>query len=111
MVTYGEFIQTKAAQAEADSKFRKHLNNKIKDGYKLIKMKRGTRGTLDYGKTILMMSIESALKNINPKIKPYIFVMRWNFGLLRGDNPLEFKMYKQKSAAEKQYKTWVSMLD
>ena len=111
MVTYGEFIKTKAAQAEADSKIRKYMNEQIRDGYKLIKSKKGTHGTLDYGKIVLLMSKESSLKDINPKAKPYIFVMRWNFGRLRGSNPLEFKMYKLKSAADKQYASWVRMLD
>jgi hypothetical protein len=111
MTTIGEYIKTKAAHAEADSKFRKYLNSQIKDGYKLIKYKKGTRGTLDYGKSVLMFTRESALKDINPKVKPYIFIMRWNFGVVRGSNPYEFKMFKLKSVAEKQYATWVRMMD
>ena len=111
MVTYGEFIKTKAAQAEADSRIRKYMNEQIRDGYKLIKFKKGSRGTLDYGRIVLMMSRESPMKEINPKTKPFIFVMRWNFGLVRGTTPIEFKMFKQRVAAEKQYKSWVSMLD
>lgn len=111
MTTIGEYIKTKAAQAEADSKIRKYINNQIKDGYKLIKYKKGTRGTLDYGKVVSMFTRESALKDINPKAKPYIFVTRWNFGIVRGSKPHEFKLFKLKSAAEKQYAMWVRMLD
>jgi hypothetical protein len=111
MTTYGEYIKTKAAQSEADSHFRRYLNNQIKGGYKLIKLKKGSRGSLDYGKTVLLMSHESGLEDIDPKAKPYLFVMRWNFGLVRGSKPLEFKMFKLRSAAEKQYQTWVRMLD
>jgi len=109
MATYGEFIKTKEAQAEADSKIRRHLNNQIKDGYKLIKSKKGTKGTLDYGMIVLMMSHESSLKDLIPKSKPYIFVMRWNLG--RARTSFEHKLYKQRPAAEKQYKRWVSMMD
>lgn len=109
MVTYGEFIKTKAAQAEADSKIRRYLNEQIRDGYKLIKFKKGTRGTLDYGKIVLMMTKESSLKNINPKAKPHIFVLRWNYG--RAHVSFDHKLFKLKSAAEKQYKSWVSMMD
>ena len=111
MTTYGEYIKTKAAQSEADSKIRKYLNIQIKDGYKLIKFKKGSKGSLDYGKIVLMMDKESSLKNINPKAKPYIFVLRWNFALVRGDKPYDFKMFKLRSAAEKHYQRWVSMLD
>jgi hypothetical protein len=111
MTTYGEYIKTKAAQAEADSKYRRYLNAQIKGGYNLIKSKKGSRGSLDYGKTILLMSHESSLEDIDPKSKPYFFVMRWNFGLVRGSKPLEFKMFKLQSAAEKQYRIWVGMLD
>ena len=111
MTTIGEYIKTKAAQAEVDSKIRKYINTQIKDGYKLIKYKKGTRGTLDYGKVVLMFTRESALKDIRPKIKPNVFVMRWNFGIVRGSNPYEFKLFKLKSAAEKQYASWVRMLD
>jgi hypothetical protein len=109
MVTYGEFIKTKAAQAEADSKIRKYLNEQLRDGYKLIKSKKGTRGSLDYGKIVLMMSHESSLKDINPKAKPYIFVLRWNFG--RAHHSFDSKLFKLKSAAEKQYTSWVRMMD
>ena len=109
MVTYGEFIKTKAAQAEADSKIRRYLNEQIRDGYKLIKSKKGTRGSLDYGKIVLMMSKESSLKDINPKAKPHIFVMRWNFG--RFGHSFDSKLYKLKSAADKQYASWVRMMD
>lgn len=106
MTTYGEYIKTKEAQAEADSKTRKYINKYIKDGFKLIKYKKGTRGTLDYGKTVLMFSMDSVIRS-----KPYIFVMRWNYGLSRPENNIEHKMFKLRSAAEKQYQTWVRMLD
>lgn len=111
MATIGEYIKTKAAQVEADSKIRKYINIQVKDGYKLIKYKKGTRGTLDYGKVVLMFTHESALKDINPKIKPHIFVMRWNFGIVKSSNPFEFKMFKLKSAAERQYASWIRMMD
>jgi len=111
MATIGEYIKTKAAQVEADSKIRKYINNQIKDGYKLIKYKKGTHGTLDYGKVVLMFTRESTLKDINSKAKPHVCVMRWNFGIVRGSNPYEFKLFKLKSAAEKQYATWIRMLD
>ena len=111
MTTIGEYIKTKAAQTEADSKIRKYINTQIKDGYKLIKYKKGTRGTLDYGKVVLMFTRDPALKDINPKAKPHIVVMRWNFGIVRGSNPYESKLFKLKSAAEKQYTSWVRMMN
>ena len=106
MTTYGEYIKTKAAQAEADSKIRKNINKWIKDGFKLIKYKKGSRGTLDYGKSVLMFSHESIIRS-----KPYIFVMRWNYGLSHSSNNIDQKMFKLKSAAEKQYASWVRMMD
>ena len=106
MTTYGEYIKTKAAQAEADSKIRKNINKWIKDGFKLIKYKKGSRGTLDYGKSVLMFSMDSVIRP-----KPYIFVMRWNYGLSHSANNIDRKMFKLKSAAEKQYASWVRMMD
>ena len=106
MTTYGEYIKTKEAQAEADSKTRKNINKWIRDGFKLIKYKKGSRGSLDYGKTVLMFSHESVAR-----AKPYIFVMRWNYGLVHSSNNLESKMFKLKTAAEDQYKRWVKMME
>ena len=106
MTTYGEYIKTKAAQTEADSKTRKNINKWVRDGFKLIKYKKGSRGSLDYGKTVLMFSHESVAR-----AKPYIFVMRWNYGLVHSSNNLESKIFKLKTAAEKQYQTWARGMD
>ena len=59
MATIGEYIKTKEAQAEADSRFRKTLNFWLRDGkHKLIKFRKGSKGTLDYGKYVIMLETE-----------------------------------------------------
>jgi hypothetical protein len=37
--------------------------------------------------------------------------MRWNYGLSHSSNNIDQKMFKLKSAAEKQYASWVRMMD
>ena len=115
MGTMGEFIKTKAAQAEADSLIRKYTNELIRDGYKLVKSKKGKRGTLDYGKIVLMFTKESGLKSIRPNAKPWYIVHKWDYGILaryvsHTSKNIESKLYKQKSSAEKQYQIWVKWL-
>ena len=109
MGTYGEYIKTAAAQAEADSKFRKTLNFWLKDNdRKLLKFARGKKGTLNYGRYVIMIVNDhnSATKKNLPKIKPIITILWGDFGLLARSVSHEnqfWKFYRQKSSAEKKY--------
>ena len=115
MGTIGEYVKTKAAQSEADSLIRKYTNQLIRDGYKLIKFKKGKKGTLNYGKIVLMFTKESDLKSIRPNAKPWLIVHKWDYGILarhiaHTSPNIESKLYKQKASAEKQYQLWTHWL-
>jgi hypothetical protein len=115
MTTIGEYIKTKEAQAEADHHFRKTLNFWLKDGTnKLVKFARGKRGTLDYGKYVIMLVSKPNPDMVRLKIKskPNIIILWGDFGLIarsvshKYDNQ-HWKFYHQNAAAENFYKSQV----
>ena len=116
---YWEYIKTKEAQAEADSRFRKTLNFWLSDGkHKLIKFRKGSKGTLDYGKYVIMLETErdSEIKRLIPKSKPMVTILWGDFGILARsiftkDDNQKWKFYKLRSAAEKEYAHRVRMMD
>lgn len=120
MGTIGEYVKTKAAQAEADSHFRKTLNFWLRErNNKLVKFERGKRGTLDYGKYVIMIISKPNPDMVRLGIKaPQMITILWgDYGILtyattKGyERRLKWKFYKQKSAAENEYKKQVRMMN
>jgi len=114
MVKYGEYIRTRAAKAESDSMIRKHINDQIKRGFKLIKYQIGKPGTLDYGRAVAMFThpANPDLKKIRPKTKDFIWVIYMDYSQLARtfidfENRYSQKIYQQKAAAEKEYNALV----
>ena len=115
--TYGDYIRTKEAKAESDSRIRKYINRTLKEqpGFRLIKYQIGQPGTLDYGRAVMMFAHppEEMAKKLNElrnrKDKDYIWIIKVDFGTMTvnfGKTDHMFppiKMYKSKAVAEKKY--------
>lgn len=121
MGTIGEFVKTKAAQAEADSHIRKTLNFWLKGDTrrKVLKYEKGRKGTLNYGRYVIIIETapDSMLKKINPKAKPSFTLLWGDFGILaratlssKNQNQ-HWKFYRQKVSAEKEFKSQVRMMN
>ena len=118
MTTYGEYVKTKKAQKEANEQIRDHIKLYIKDGeLKVIKMKMGKPGTLNYGRAVVMFirKPDPNMLKIHPKFKPFITVLSMNYGLLERmhrKGPLfEQWYYRLKSAADKKFASEVRMMN
>jgi len=117
MTTYGEYVKTREAQKEANEQIRAHIKLYTKDGdLKVIKMKMGNPGTLNYGRAVVMFQRkpDPRMLKINPKFKPFITVLSMNYGLLernhRSGRLFEQWLYRIKSAAEKKFASEVRMM-
>lgn len=113
---YGEYIKTREARALADSDIRKLINMyTAKRTQRVLKIKRGAQGTLDYGKAVILMTqiIPPETKKLLPSLKPSITVLRVDYSLISkrySKNVIEQKFYVNLKAAEKQYKYWTANL-
>jgi hypothetical protein len=118
MTTYGEYVKTKEAQKEANAQIRAHIKLYIERGkQKVIKMKMGKPGTLNYGRAVVMFlgKVDPRLLKIKPKYPPTITVLSMNYGLLernhRKGRLFDQYIYRSKSAAEKRFASEVRMMN
>jgi len=117
--TVGEFIKTRAAKAESDSKIRTYINRTLQHfpGSKLVKYKVGPFGTLDYGRAVILISYKRVYPDypegdkLRKKLeKPHMLVIRVDFGIIArhtGNMIYPFDSYLLMSAAEKKYNEYV----
>jgi hypothetical protein len=117
MTTYGEYVKTKEAQKEANEQIREHIKLYTNGGErKVIKMKMGKPGTLNYGRAVVMFrgKIDPRILKIKPKYQPTITVLSMNYGFLermhsKGRNFDQY-LYRSKVAAEKRFASEVRMM-
>ena len=117
MTTYGEYVKTKEAQKEANEQIREHIKLYTKDGtLKVVKMKMGKPGTLNYGRAVVMFirKPDPRMLKLHPKYKPFITILSMNYGLIernfRKGRLFEQYHYRIRSAADKKFDSEVRMM-
>jgi hypothetical protein len=118
MTTYGEYVKTKEAQKEANEHIREHIKLYTSGGErKVIKIKMGKPGTLNYGRAVVMFlgRVDPKLLKIKPKYPPTITVLSMNYGLLernhRKGRLFDQYIYRSKAAAEKRFASEVRTMN
>lgn len=114
---YGDYVKTREAQKEANEQIRKHIKLYTEGGErKVVKMKMGKPGTLNYGRAVVMFAgkVDPMMLKLRPKFKPVLTVLSMNYGLLernhRTGRLFEQWIYTSKSAAEKRFDGEVRMM-
>lgn len=122
MGTYGEYIQTQEAVAEAERKRERDIIQWRELGYNLVTLRRGPRGTLEYGRTVAMYRKDPTHEDLR-RAKDYkrlgmrggfrytrpTFVVTWpDRSLLAGatfktKDARTFKFYRSQRGAEAQF--------
>lgn len=108
---YGDYVKTKEAQQEANREIKSLIRLYTSDGERRVaKMKMGSRGTLNYGRAVIMFEnkVHPLLLKINPKRKPILTVLSCDYGLVaRAVSPrvknLEQWVYSSHAMAKKRF--------
>ncbi|MDD5539770.1 MAG: hypothetical protein PHG61_03660 [Candidatus Marinimicrobia bacterium] len=111
MGTYGEYVKTKEAQKEANREIRSFIKLYTDDGKrKLVKMKMGKPGTLNYGRAVMWFEakVHPLLLKVNPKRKPVVLIAAVNYSLVARAVSHKVKnldqwVYSSHAAAKKRY--------
>jgi hypothetical protein len=113
---YGDYIKTQEAWDKAEEGRSKWIEDNKASRLTLITVKKGERGTLDYGKTFFIFREEPSerIKELNERLgkkppKPTYWVHKVDFGLLGSHETSEFHGYKHEKAARKKLDELASM--